>query len=275
MTDAAPALIPLQPFTEAERAAVYRAIYERRDMRHFSGGQVDDAVLARLLQAAHHAPSVGFMQPWRFIRIRDAARRRAIYALVQAERQHTARAMGQREDEFMRLKLEGVLDCAELLAVVLPPGREAHIFGRRTMPEMDLASAACAIQNMWLAARAEGLGMGWVSIFDPAALGQLLALPAGSRPIALLCLGPVHGYYRQPMLAEMGWAQRRPLDELCMDEQWRDVPEPQAPGATAASQAGDAPQAGDVAAASTAASGLPVDASNTPRQPGAQAAPRA
>ena len=275
MTDATPALIPLQPFTEAERAAVYRAIHERRDMRHFSGGQVADAVLARLLQAAHHAPSVGFMQPWRFIRIRDAARRRAIYALVQAERQHTARAMGQREDEFMRLKLEGVLDCAELLAVVLPPGREAHIFGRRTMPEMDLASAACAIQNMWLAARAEGLGMGWVSIFEPAALGQLLALPPGSRPIALLCLGPVQGYYRQPMLAEMGWAQRLPLAGLCMDEQWR---EPAAPGAAHAAgtpDTGGARQTAGAAAPPAPASGQPAGAARPPSQPGAHTAPRA
>ncbi|MDO5289015.1 MAG: 5,6-dimethylbenzimidazole synthase [Pseudomonadota bacterium] len=217
-----PALLPAEPFTEAERAAVYRAIHERRDMRHFTGGTVDEAVLARLLQAAHHAPSVGFMQPWRFIRIRQTERRRAIHALVEQERVSTAQALGQRQDEFMRLKVEGVLDCAELLAVVLPPGRQAHVFGRRTMPEMDLASAACAIQNLWLAARAEGLGMGWVSLFDPDALGTLLALPPGSRPVALLCLGPVAGYYAQPMLAETGWASRLPLHTLCMDENWQD-----------------------------------------------------
>lgn len=221
MTDT-PALLPAQAFSDAERAAVYRAIHERRDMRHFTGGAVDEAVLARLLHAAHHAPSVGFMQPWRFIRIRQAGRRRAIHALVEQERIHTAQALGERQDDFMRLKVEGVLDCAELLAVVLPPGRQAHVFGRRTMPEMDLASAACAIQNLWLAARAEGLGMGWVSLFDPHALGALLALPPGSRPVALLCLGPVAGFYAQPMLAETGWASRLPLHSLCMDEQWQD-----------------------------------------------------
>ncbi|MDO5087922.1 MAG: 5,6-dimethylbenzimidazole synthase [Comamonadaceae bacterium] len=216
--------VPAQPFSDAERAAVYRAIAERRDMRHFSGGVVDEAVLARLLHAAHLAPSVGFMQPWRFIRIRSAERRRAIHALVEQERVHTARALGEREDAFMRLKVEGVLDCAELLAVALPPGREAHIFGRRTLPEMDVASAACAIQNLWLAARAEGLGMGWVSLFDPDALAALLALPEGSRPVALLCLGPVPGFYAQPMLAELGWAQRQPLHALCMDESWQPTP---------------------------------------------------
>lgn len=221
MSQTAPSFIPARPFAPAERDAVYRAIHERRDMRHFSGGQVSDEALERLLQAAHHAPSVGFMQPWRFIRIRDRQRRRAIHALVEQERQATAQALGERADEFMRIKLEGILDCAELLAVALPPGRQAHIFGRRTMPEMDLVSAACAIQNMWLAARAEGLGMGWVSVFDPAALGALLQLPEGSRPIALLCLGPVPGYYPQPMLAEAGWAKRLPLRDMCMDEVWQ------------------------------------------------------
>lgn len=212
--------VPAEPFDAAERAAVYRAIFERRDMRHFSGGQVDEATLARLLTAAHHAPSVGFMQPWRFIRVRSAARREAIHRLVEAERVATARALGEREDAFMRLKVEGVRECAELLVVVMPPGREAHVFGRRTLPEMDLASAACAIQNLWLAARAEGLGMGWVSLFEPEALAALMALPDGSRPIAVLCLGPVPGFYARPMLAETGWAQRLPLAELCFDDTW-------------------------------------------------------
>ena len=148
MSQTSPSFISARPFAPAERDAVYRAIHERRDMRHFSGGQVSDEVLERLLQAAHYALSVGFMQPWCFIRIRDRQRRRAIHALVEQERQATAQALGERADEFMRIKLEGILDCTKLLAVALPPGRQAHIFGRRTMPEMDLASAACAIQNM-------------------------------------------------------------------------------------------------------------------------------
>lgn len=178
------ATIAATPFSSAERAAVYRAIYERRDMRHFVPGTVPDEVLLRLLRAAHHAPSVGFMQPWRFIRIRSRAMREGIHALVEQERVLTAKALGEREEDFMQLKVQGVLDAAEVLIVSLPPGREAHVFGRRTMPEMDMASAACAIQNMWLAARAEGLGMGWVSIYDPVALAQLLEMPAGSYPQA-------------------------------------------------------------------------------------------
>lgn len=213
-------LVPAEPFGAADAAAVYRAIDERRDMRHFAGGQVAPEVLRRLLQAAHHAPSVGFMQPWRFIRIAQPELRQHLHALVEQERVQTARALGAREDEFMRLKVQGLLEAAEVLVVALPEGRERHVFGRRTLPQMDLASAACAIQNLWLAARVEGLGLGWVSLFDPLALARLLGLPEGAEPIALLCLGPVQGYYAAPMLGQLGWAPRQPLAELVFDEAW-------------------------------------------------------
>ncbi len=207
-------------FSEAEQRGVYRAIHGRRDMRHFAGGSVAPEVLRRLLQAAHHAPSVGFMQPWRFVRITDAALRAPLHALVEQERVLTAQALGQRQEEFMRLKVQGVLDAAELLVVALADGRERHIFGRRTLPQMDLASVSCAIQNLWLAARAEGLGMGWVSLFDPVALAQLLGLPSGAEPVALLCLGPVQQFYEEPMLQRERWAQRAPLASLVFDNQW-------------------------------------------------------
>jgi 5,6-dimethylbenzimidazole synthase len=154
------------------------------------------------------------MQPWRFIRVRSPEIRQQIHALVDAERRQTANALGEREDEFMRLKVEGIRECAEVLVVTLTHDRERHIFGRRTMPEMDLASVACAIQNLWLVARAEGVGMGWVSLFDPEQLAQLLKLPAGSRPIAVLCLGHVPEFYKQPMLEETHWAQRLDLSTL-------------------------------------------------------------
>lgn len=203
-----------------DREAIYRAIAERRDMRHFSGGEVAPELLARLLEAAHQAPSVGLMQPWRFIRIRDRALREAIHGLVEAERVRTAEALGERSDEFMRLKVEGILDCAELLVAGLMDGREAHVFGRRTLPEMDMASLACAIQNLWLAARAEGLGMGWVSLFEPQALADLLGMPPGSKPLAVLCLGPVEAFYPAPMLALEGWAQPRPLSDLLFENHW-------------------------------------------------------
>ena len=212
--------IPAQAFTPAERAAVYRAIFERRDMRHFTGGTVAAEMMWRLLQAAHHAPSVGLMQPWRFIRVRSLPLRQSLHALVEQERVLTAQALDEREDEFMKLKVQGVLDAAEVLVVAMPPGREHHIFGRRTLPEMDLASTACAIQNMWLAARAEGLGMGWVSMFEPLQLARLLGMPEGSQPIAILCLGPVDAFYEQPMLQAEKWASRADLTAMVFEDMW-------------------------------------------------------
>jgi 5,6-dimethylbenzimidazole synthase len=208
------------PFSEAEKNAVYRVIRERRDMRHFTSQPVDPAVLQRLLEAAHAAPSVGLMQPWRFVRITDRDLRARIHALVEEERRRTAAALGERQEEFMRLKVEGVLVCAEVLVVALADGRERHVFGRRTLPEMDLASVACAIQNLWLAARAEGLGMGWVSLFDPAALAELLSMPAGSKPVAILCLGHVPAFYPAPMLELERWRNRDALGGLVFRNAW-------------------------------------------------------
>jgi len=207
-------------FSDIERTGVYRAISERRDMRHFTNQSIDEDTLFKLLQAAHQAGSVGLMQPWRFIRITDIKRRKQIHQLVEAERQLTAVALGERQEDFMKLKVEGILECAELLVVALPNHREQHIFGRRTLPEMDIASTACAIQNMWLAARAEGLGMGWVSLFDPEKLGTLLKMPEGSHAIAILCIGHVEAFYSKPMLELENWAQGRPLSEFISENSW-------------------------------------------------------
>ena len=207
-------------FSDPEIAAVYRAIAERRDMRHFRPDPVDPALLQRLLWAAHHAPSVGFMQPWRFIRVTSRALREQMHALVEIERQATARALGERQDDFMRLKVEGLLDAGEVVVVALADEREKHIFGRRTLPEMDLASVACAIQNMWLAARAEGIGLGWVSIFDPVELARLLGMPAGARPVAILCIGHVEAFYPRPMLEMEQWAERMPIDSVMAENAW-------------------------------------------------------
>jgi 5,6-dimethylbenzimidazole synthase len=209
-------------FTDKEIDVVYRVMAARRDMRHFCSDPLDEALVARLLAAAHLGPSVGLMQPWRFVRVRDAHLRSSIHALVESERVETARALGEREDEFMRLKVEGIRECGELLVAALMAGREAHVFGRRTMPEMDLASVACAIQNLWLAARAENVGMGWVSLFDPEALRVLLRMPQGSRPVAVLCLGYVPAFYSRPMLEEVGWARRFDLKTLVKTDYWSD-----------------------------------------------------
>jgi 5,6-dimethylbenzimidazole synthase len=212
-------------FSQEQISAIYRVMAARRDMRHFSPDPLDDALLERLLGAAHLAPSVGLMQPWRFVRVRDARLRRNIHTMVDSERRETARALGEREDEFMRLKVEGILDCGELLVAALMPGREKHVFGRRTMPDMDLASVACAIQNLWLAARAENVGMGWVSLFDPEALRLLLRMPQGSRPVAVLCLGYVPAFYSRPMLEEVGWARPAELEAMVMTDYWSECGE--------------------------------------------------
>lgn len=211
-------------FSEAEQAAVYRAIFERRDMRHFCGGCIPEDQLLRLLNAAHHAPSVGLMQPWRFIRVRSEQLRAGLHELVEHERRLTANALAEREDDFMKLKVQGILQAAEVLIVVLPPGREQHIFGRRTLPEMDVASAACAIQNLWLTARAEGLGMGWVSMYCPKKLAQLFQLPDGSHPIAILCMGPVNAFYDKPMLEAEHWAKSASLMGMLFENTWGEIP---------------------------------------------------
>jgi 5,6-dimethylbenzimidazole synthase len=208
-------------FSAVERQAVYRAIEERRDMRRFVPDTViRDDVLTRMLRAAHAAPSVGLMQPWRFIRVTDAGLRRRIHTLVDEERLQTADALGPRGDDFLALKVDGILECAELFVVALCEGRHAHVFGRRTLPQMDLASVSCAIQNLWLAARAEGLGMGWVSIFDPRALADLLAMPVDAAPVAILCLGPVPEFPQRPQLEIDRWAFGRPLSEFVSENAW-------------------------------------------------------
>lgn len=207
-------------YSEDERAAIYRVIVERRDMRHFLPDPVDRDVLQRLLWAAHHGPSVGYMQPWRFIRITDPTLRGDIHDLVERERQATAAALGERQSEFLRLKVEGVRECPELWVVALAEGREKHVFGRRTLPEMDLASVACAIQNLWLAARAEGIGVGWVSLFEPEDLAARLRMPEGARPVAVLCIGHVAEFYPRPMLELECWAERMPIEAVLAENAW-------------------------------------------------------
>jgi 5,6-dimethylbenzimidazole synthase len=212
-------------FSDLERKAVYRVIASRRDMRHFRSDPVNPETLKRLLMAAHQAPSVGLMQPWRIIRITQPKIRQRISQLVEAERIATAQALGERQQEFMKLKVEGVGECGELLIAVLKDARERQIFGRRTLPEMDLASVACAIQNLWLAARAEGLGMGWVSLFDPSALAELLHIPEGAKPVAILCLGHVDEFYSAPMLEQEDWAKRCTLEDVYYEDEWGKKPE--------------------------------------------------
>ena len=209
-----------QAFDDVMKQAVYKAIEERRDMRHFNRDPVDEAIIQRLLKAAHAAPSVGLMQPWRFIRIQKTAIKQQLHEHVEQEAKKTAEELDERKNAFLQLKVQGILECSEVIVVALMEQRERHIFGRRTLPEMDLASAACAIQNMWLAARAEGIGLGWVSLFEPDAIKNILTMPGDTQPMAILCVGHVDKFYEQPMLIEERWAARGELEHYVMLDGW-------------------------------------------------------
>lgn len=214
----------LHSYKDSEKQAIYKVIKERRDMRHFNNQPLEQGLLTRLLTVANQAPSVGLMQPWRFIRITDNKLKSSIKTLVEIERNITADLLNQRKSDFLKLKVEGISECAELIIVALPEGREKHVFGRRTMPDMDLASVSCAIQNMWLAARAEGIGLGWVSLFDPIKLAALLNMPTDSRPIAILCIGHVEKFYEKPMLIEQNWAQAAEIETFLFENTWPEKP---------------------------------------------------
>lgn len=207
-------------FPEIMRSGVYKAIYERRDMRHFNGKPIDESIMQKLFAVAHAAPSVGFMQPWRFIRIKNNKLKQQLHAVVKKEAEITAEHLAEKKAQFLKLKVEGILHCSEVVVVSLMEQRNKHIFGRRTLPEMDLASAACAIQNMWLAARAEGIGLGWVSLFEPEVLAELLAMPKEATAIAILCIGHVDQFYDEPMLIEEKWAQRGDINNYIMADYW-------------------------------------------------------
>lgn len=208
-------------FERGAREAVYWAIHTRRDVRsHFIPAAMDDAVLARLLDAAHHAPSVGYMQPWNFIVIRDTARREKVRDLFLTARGEEASAMaGDRLALYRKLRLEGICESALNLCITCDRTRAKDSpLGRWHNPEMDLYSTVCAVQNFWLAARAEGIGVGWVSILDSAALKELLGIPEHVVPIAYLCVGPVSEFAMRPDLETRGWRQRLPLSDLIMSE---------------------------------------------------------
>jgi 5,6-dimethylbenzimidazole synthase len=201
-------------FGESERQAVYRAIRERRDVRRgFLPEPMPDELLNRLLEAAHNAPSVGLMQPWRFIVVRDFAVRQAIHNIFLNENQRAqAEYEGERQKDYARLKLEGILEAPQNLCIVCDSqSNQGHQLGRRTMPEAALYSTVCAIQNLWLAARTEGIGVGWVSILEPSMLRRTLKIPEHITPVAYLCLGYVDAFATEPDLERVGWEKRTPL----------------------------------------------------------------
>jgi 5,6-dimethylbenzimidazole synthase len=199
-------------FDEAERRGVYRAIYERRDVRSsFTPEPVSEEILGRLLNAAHHAPSVGLMQPWEFIVIRDVSVRRKVHEAFNRAREAASRIYQDDEQRarYLNLKLAGILEAPVNMCVLCDPttGR-GHGLGRQTMPETPFYSTVCAIQNLWLAARAEGIGVGWVSIVNVPDLKALLGIPEHIVPVGYLCIGHVSRFDAQPELESKGWERR-------------------------------------------------------------------
>ncbi|WP_254524046.1 5,6-dimethylbenzimidazole synthase [Natrinema caseinilyticum] len=210
-------------FTEAERDAVYKAIWARRDIRRFRDEPIPDDVLHRIIEAAHRAPSVGFSQPWDFVVVGDDETKAAIGSV--AERAIAAAREGYTEPrraEFSRLKLEGIRESPVNVCVTCDPTRGApHVLGRSSMKRTDLYSTCLAVQNLWLAARAEGVGVGWVSVLYPYEVQEILGIPPHVKPVAYLCLGyPDGGFPDEPILQNVGWRDRLEVDPLIHEERW-------------------------------------------------------
>ncbi|MCW4153217.1 5,6-dimethylbenzimidazole synthase [Halomonas sp. 18H] len=210
-------------FSDAERRGLYRAIFERRDVRsQFLPDRIPPDVLTRLLEAAHHAPSVGFMQPWDFIVIESRDVRETVLAMFEQENQKAAeRFEGERKAHYRSLKLQGIMESPINLCITCDRSRGGpNVLGRNSIVETDLFSTCLAVQNLWLAARAEGIGVGWVSILDQEQLSTALSLPEHVYPLAYLCLGYVSEFLDQPELEAKGWRSRLPLSELVHGDKW-------------------------------------------------------
>lgn len=219
----------MSAFSKAERAAVHRAILARRDIRLFRPDPIDDATLWRLLDAAHHGPSVGFMQPWNFIVVRAPEVKRQIKDLFERERQAAACFYDEpQRSQYLSYKLEGIMEAPVNVCITCDPTRGGVVLGRNSQPETDVYSTCCAIQNLWLAARVEGIGVGWVSILKTTQLRAILAIPPHVLPVAYLCLGYPQAFPDEPMLQSTGWRQRLPLQSLVYADRWG-APGPGAP----------------------------------------------
>jgi 5,6-dimethylbenzimidazole synthase len=200
---------------------VYEAIFKRRDIRKFRGDPIPRDVLYRILDAAHHAGSVGFMQPWDFVVIRDLELRRRVKAIFDDENSRAAKNYsGHQRVLYESLKLEGILESPLNICVTCDRKRGGTVLGRNSILDTDLFSTCCAVQNLWLAARAEGIGVGWVSIIDNAALSKELDLPIQVIPIAYLCVGYPEAFLDAPMLETAGWRERLPLQSVVFEDRY-------------------------------------------------------
>ena len=210
-------------FTQEARDAIYHAIFSRRDVRgQFLPTPVPDEVLSRILTAAHHAPSVGFMQPWNFLVVRSQDTKRRVHAaFAKAHAEAVGMFEGDKRATYQKLKLEGIVESPVGICITCDRERTGPVVvGRTHMKTMDLYSSVCAVQNLWLAARAEGLGVGWVSIFHQADLQEALGIPKGITPIAYLCVGYVSHFHAKPELETAGWLPRLPIEDLVYFDQW-------------------------------------------------------
>ena len=216
----------VEEFTDEEKKAFYKAIYSRRDVRsHFTSKTITDDILARILNAAHHAPSVGFSQPWNFILIKNITTKKKIKDSFEEEKNRSSKLVEEpKRSKYLSFKLEGILESPINLCVTYDPSKFGpFVIGRSSIPEAGLYSVCCAIQNLWLAARTEGVGLGWVSILSNDTLKEVLELPEHVVPIAYLCLGYVDEFAQKPDLETAGWLPRLDLKEVVYFEKWQDT----------------------------------------------------
>lgn len=210
-------------FSEQERESFYKAIYSRRDVRsNFTSEQIDDQVLMRILKAGHHAPSVGFSQPWNFILVKNIETRKKIKESFENEKTRSSKLIEDpRRSKYLSYKLEGILESSINVCVTYDPTKSGpFVIGRTSIPETGTFSVCCAVQNMWLAARTEGIGVGWVSILSNETLRDVLNIPDHVVPVAYLCLGHVSKFEPRPDLETSGWLPRLKLDDVIYHEKW-------------------------------------------------------
>ncbi|MCY8235021.1 5,6-dimethylbenzimidazole synthase [Priestia endophytica] len=209
-------------FNEQEKKALYDVIYKRRDVRTFLSKSIPSDVLQRVLEAGHHAPSVGFMQPWNFILVKDGDLKKKLAWAAEKERKALSiHYEGEKANQFLELKVEGIKEAPVTICVTCDPTRGgSHVLGRNSIPETDILSTACAIQNMWLASCVEGLALGWVSFYKKNDVRDILSIPPHVDPVALLSIGYTEDYPSSPILEEAKWEKRRELDGLIFEDTW-------------------------------------------------------
>ncbi|EFM12367.1 cob(II)yrinic acid a,c-diamide reductase [Paenibacillus curdlanolyticus YK9] len=209
-------------FTEEERQGLYKAIYRRRDIRSFLPDPIPEETLSNLLNAAHHAPSVGFMQPWNFILVSSQTIKERLAWAADKERRALAIHYEEgRQEQFLQLKVEGIRQAPITICITSDPTRGgSHVLGRNSIPETDVLSVACAIQNIWLAACVEGVAMGWVSFYKKNDVRDILEIPPHIDPVALLSIGYTDHYPDKPILESSNWEKRRSLDDLIFIDSW-------------------------------------------------------